>query len=154
MLLLMTVLLAGACGRGPSAAPTRRGDPGVRVAAAVLALERSGEHRLSAQQARQILPLLKVLRDTRPEDREASQALADQVMATLTPAQRAASDRLREQAQERFAQRGQGGAPLGVGGPGAGEPAPGDASLDPARRAEFRRRALDRAIRLLQPKAR
>lgn len=152
-LLLATALLAGACAREQSAAPTTpRGDPALRVAAAVLALGRGGEEPLSVEQARKILPLMKVLRDTSPEDRAASQALADEVLAILTPAQRAALERLREQAQDRAGQRGQPGGPpgSGPGDPGAGQ---GGAPPDPSRRAEFRRRAIDRAIRLLETKA-
>lgn len=155
-LVLLALLVLAGCSRG-GAAPTQtqRGDQAVRVALVVMALERSGEQPLTPDQARQILPLLKVLRDTSPDDRQVSQAIADQIFAILTPDQRAALERLREQAQERIRQRGQGGPPgPGVGGPGPGGPGPGGASPDPARRAEFRRRTIDRALRVLESKAR
>ncbi len=155
-LVLVVLLALAGCSRG-GAAPTQtqRGDPALRVALAVMALERSGEQPLSPDQARQVLPLLKVLRDTSPDDRQVSQAIADQILAILTPDQRAALERLREQAQERAQRRGQGRPPgPGVGGPGPGGPGSGGASPDPARRAEVRRRAVDRAIRVLESKVR
>lgn len=155
-LVLLALLAFAGCSRGGAApAQTQRGDPAVRVALAVLALERSGEQPLTPDQARQILPLLKVLRDTSPDDRQVSQAIADQILAILTPDQRAALERMREQAQERLRQSRPGGSPgPGVGGPGPGGPGPGGASPDPGRRAELRRRAIDRAIRVLEAKVR
>lgn len=102
----------------------------MRVAAAVVALERSRTP-LTKEQARQALPILEGLRDLRPEEREAARALADRFEALLTPAQRDSLWATRERLRERF-------------GPGP------RGSPDPQRLAEFRRRLLDRAVRLLE----
>lgn len=102
----------------------------MRVAAAVVALERSRTP-LTTEQARQALPILEGLRDLRPEEREAARALADRFEALLTPAQRDSLRATRERLRERF-------------GPGP------RGSPDPQRLAEFRRRLLDRAVRLLE----
>src|SRR3990172_7987979 len=147
-LVVIALLSLAACGRGGATqTQPERGDPAVGAALAVMALERSGDQQLTGDQARQILPLLKVLRDTSPEDRQVTQAIADQIFAIFTPAQRAALDRLREQARDRLpgCRPGPGPPARGVGGPGSGGLTP-----DPARRAEVRRRTLERAIRLLE----
>jgi hypothetical protein len=148
-----------------------RGDPGIAAAVAVGALLRSEAHRLTAAQITAVLPLLRVVRDTDPNDVEASRALADEIMRIFTPEQRAELTRLREQAQARRAERrGPGSGPgqrrpgsrLGPGGPGSpgGPGGPGFAPEVPGlqggpgagmgSRAEFRRRLLDRLIRRLE----
>src|SRR3989304_2604794 len=109
------------CGRGENKqTQSSGGDPGLRAALAVVALERSGDQQWTGAQARQILSLLKVLRDTSPEDRRVTQAIADQIFVIFTPAQRAALDRLREQARDRLPRRppAAGPPPPGGGGPG------------------------------------
>jgi len=147
LILLVAILVTGCSRAGDGGADRlRRGDPALRVALAIVALERSQEHRLTREQAGKILPLLKVLRDTRAEDREVAEAIADQVQGVLTPEQRAALQKLREEARERV--RRPGGP--GPGPPGRGQDGPGS---DPARRAEFRQRALDRAIRIVEARA-
>src|SRR3989304_713365 len=147
-LVVIALLSLAACGRGGATqTQPERGDPAVGAALAGLALEGGGGEGFSADQARQILPLLKVLRDTSPEDRQITQAIADQIFAILTPAQRAALDRLREQARDRLQRRRPGAGPPA---PGVGGPGPGGLNPDPARRAEGRRRTLERAIRLLE----
>src|SRR3989304_2755061 len=102
--LVLIALLSLAARRRGGATQTQaeRGDPAVGAALAVMALERSGDQQLTGDQARQILPLLKVLRDTSPQDRQVTQAIADQIFAIFTPAPRAALDRLREQARDRL----------------------------------------------------
>lgn len=147
VLVLLAIVSLAACSGGAAQTPSDRGDPALRVAVAVLALQRSGDQELTADQIKQILPLLKVLRDTSPDDHPAVQAIADQIVTLFTPAQRAALDRLRAQGPPQVQQRSPGnpaGPRPGVGGAGSGS------TPDPTRRAEFRRRALDRAIRLLE----
>ena len=145
-LVAIALLSLAACSRGATTQP-QPGDPALRAALAVMALERSGDQQLTGDQTRQILPLLKVLRDSSPEDRQVTQAIADQIFAIFTPAQRAALDRLREQARDRLQRRRPGAGPPA---PGVGGPGPGGLNPDPARRAEVRRRTLERAIRLLE----
>ncbi|MCS7171850.1 MAG: hypothetical protein N0A24_00260 [Armatimonadetes bacterium] len=128
---LAAVLLAG-CAQG-RAAPL--GDPAFRVAAAVLALERSGAP-LTPQQARQVLPLLEVLRNLRPEEREVAQRLLTRFEAVLTPAQKEALRTARERLRERV------------------RSAPRPGPVDPERAAEFRSRLVDRAVHLLERRAR
>ena len=124
----------------PRPAPAR-GDPAVAVAVAVGALLRSEAHRLSGEQVAAVLPLLRVLRDTDPNDLEASRALAEEITRTFTAEQRAELARLREEARAR---RGERQARSGFAPGGAGAP-PGVRS-----RAELRRRLLDRLIRRLE----
>lgn len=147
-LILLMALLAAGCSRGgeDSARRTRRGDPAIQAAFAIVALERSEEQRLTREQAGKILPLLKVLRDMSAEDRDAAQAVADQIRGLLTPGQQAALRQMREETRERSRRPGgQGAGPLGRGQGGGGP--------DPARRAELRRRALDRAIQIVEARA-
>ena len=147
-LVAIALLSLAACGRGGTAqTQSQGGDPALRAALAVVALQRSGDQQLTGDQTRQILPLLKVLRDSSPEDRQVTQAIADQIFAIFTPAQRAALDRLREQARDRLQRRRPGAGPPA---PGVGGPGPGGLNPDPARRAEVRRRTLERAIRILE----
>ncbi|MBI3975158.1 MAG: hypothetical protein HY334_02095 [Armatimonadetes bacterium] len=154
LLVLVAVMLAG-CSRGgqPGAQqPQAQGpaaDPGIRAALAVVALERDPDHAVTPEQAAKILPWLGVLRDMRPEDTEAGQAIADEILAVLTAEQRAALQRVREQARERVGPPGGEGAGPPRAGPG---PGPGGNPSDPARRAQFRRRIFDRAIDLLEGK--
>jgi len=146
-LILLMALLAAGCGRGGDTAQRlRRGDPAIQVAFAIVALERSDEQRLTREQAGKILPLLKVLRDMSAEDRDAAQAVADQIQGLFTPGQQAALRQMREETRERS--RRPGG--QGAGPPGRGQ---GGGGPDPGRRAELGRRALDRAIRIVEARA-
>jgi len=152
LIILLTGILAG-CGPGgsPSAPPQGQGpaaDPALRAALAVIALERDPASALTDAQATKILPWLRVLRDMRPEDVEAAQTIADEVFAVLTPGQRSVLQRLQEENRER--RRAPGG--QGAGLPGARPPAGDGFGPGPARRTEFRRRLIERAIRLLEAK--
>ncbi len=156
LLLLLLALLVAGCSRGgesSSGSPQRPGpaaDPGVRAALAVVALERDPATALTAEQAAKILPWLRVLRDMRPDDVAAAQPIADEVFSVLTPEQRSALQRLQEENRARRSSPGG----QGAGPPGARPPGVGDGSApDPARRAEFRRRLIERAIRLLEAKS-
>ena len=163
---LILVLAAGgilAYARFKSPPAPARGDPAIAAAVAVGALLRSETHRLTGEQIAAVLPLLRVLRDTDPNDAEASRALAEEITRVFTPEQRAELARLREEARARREERAaQGGAPGAArrrsgpgfvpGGPGVSggpggtpEAAPGVRS-----RAELRRRLLDRLIQRLE----
>ncbi len=124
--LVLAVLLLG-CARGGAAV---RAEPAVRVALAVLALQRSPVP-MRGQQAQRALAILEALRDLRPEEREAARSLASQFDALLTASQREVLRAAREQLRER------------VGGGRRASP-------DPQRLAELRRRLLDRAIQALR----
>lgn len=130
---IVLALAAGALAyrqyRFRQAAP--RGDPAVAVAVTIRALERSEKSRLSGDQVKAILPLLRVLRDTDPNDAEASRALAEQIRAQLTPEQLAALERMREEFRRRRE---------------SGEVRPGR----PRSRAEARQRTLSRLIQRLE----
>jgi len=111
---------------------------------------------LTNEQVKAILPLLRVLRDTDPADEAASRALAEEIRNRLTPEQRAAIARMREDAQ---AQRPLGqapqfgpGGPSGPGGPGVlGRPgAIAGAGGPGSTRADLRRQILTRLIERLQ----
>lgn len=147
LFLVVAAVLTAGCARSGSAQTEqrRRGDPGMRVAGAIVLLQRSEQHQFTPDQARKILPLLKVLRDTKPADREASRALADQILNVFTPAQRQAMDDMRRERRERFRRLPSEGSSPGAEGPGR--------RFDPARRGEFRRRAIDRAVLLLEARA-
>jgi hypothetical protein len=152
----------------PRPAPAR-GDPAIAVAVGVGALMRGEAHRLTPEQVTAILPLLRVLRDTDPNDTAASRALAEEITRVFTPEQRAELARLREEAQARRSSRVQGGGPAtgrrrlgpggsglpaGPGGPGLGPGMPG-AQAGPGTasgrsRAALRRRLLERVIRQLE----
>src|SRR3990170_326917 len=94
-----------------------RGDPAIAAAGAVGALLRSEIHRLSGEQIAAVLPLLRVLRDTDPNDAEASRALAEEITRVFTSEQRAELARLRDEARARREERAaQGGGPGGPGG--------------------------------------
>lgn len=159
----------------PRRSEPARGDPAIAAAVAVGALLRSENNHLSSAQVAAVLPLLRVLRDTDPNDVEASRALADEIMRIFTPEQRAELTRLREQALARRAERraaggspgggqrrpGRGGGPggpgslSGPGGPGFGPGRPGfqggpGGSAGMRSLAELRRRLLDRLIRRLE----
>ena len=136
-------------------------DPAVQIAVALGALERSDSFQLSPDQIRIILPLLRVLRDTNPDDVEASRALATAIRNALTPEQLAEIERLREQAQTRRENPrrapGGGGPGFGPGAPGQGGPGgpgAGPGAANPQTRAELRTRArqalLSRLIRFLE----
>lgn len=120
---------------------TARADPAVMVANAVGILMRSETHALTGEQIASILPLLRVLRDTDPNDAEVSRALAREINSILTPEQRAEVERMRDEArQRREAQGGQAGVP------GGGSRAPGGARP----RGEIRQRLLSRLIERLE----
>jgi hypothetical protein len=152
LIILLTITLAG-CSGGGSPSGQSRGrapapDPALRVVLAVVALERDPASALTDAQAAKILPWLRVLRDMRPEDVEAAQTIADEVLALLTSGQRSVLQRLQEENRERR------GAPGGQGAglPGARPPAGDGSGPGPAGRTEFRRRLIERAIRLLEAK--
>ena len=126
----------------------QRGDPALATALAIRALEQGGDRRLSKDQIGQILPLLKVLRDTDPNDAEVSRALAGQVQGILTSEQRDALQRIREEARTRRQQSGQAVGPRRGPGPGGG-PGVGPPG-GPGSRAELRQRMLGRLIDYLE----
>lgn len=140
---------------------TARADPALTVALAINTLERGGTYRLSDEQIAAVLPLLRVLRDTDPNDVEASRALAREIMSQLTAEQRAELDRVREQAQRRRQEQGgrrprrpggPGAGAVGPGGPGVFGPGPGGAAGQAAGRSrtEIRHRLLGRLIDALK----
>ncbi len=149
----------------PRASTAQRADPALAIAVAIGALERSDEFQLTAEQTKAILPLLRVLRDTDPNEVEVSRALAEAIREELTPDQLAELDRVRQEAASRRAQA-QGGqgqrrrAPgqFGSGGPGFGPGglgvAPGAGSArtgaNAAARAQIRQRLLSRLIERLE----
>jgi hypothetical protein len=137
---------------------TARADPAVMVANAVGVLMRSETHALTGEQIASILPLLRVLRDTDPNDAEVSRALAREINSILTPEQRAEVERMREEARQRreesgsqrqrragpgFNPPGDGGSGVQPGGVGRG---PGGARS----RGEIRQRLIGRLIERLE----
>ncbi len=130
----------------------QQGDPAIALAGALVALGRDPEVALTPDQVKTMLPFLRVLRDTDPNDAEVSKALAEQIRNLLTPQQQAAIARMREEVQAgrapgQFPRSGSGPrGPGGLGAPGssfgAGGPQGG--------RAEFRRQVLTRLIERLQ----
>jgi len=129
----------------------QRGDPALATVTAIRVLERS-EHPLTTEQVRTILPMMKVLRDTDPNDVEASGALAEQIRVVFTREQHAELEQAREEAFERRQSReGRGPGtdrqrgPRGFGPPGRGQGGPGGFN-----RAEFRERILSRLIQQLE----
>lgn len=129
---------------GGRPAQAQRGDPAIAITAAIRVLERSEPYRLTGEQVKEILPLLKVLRDTDPNDVEAARALGEQIRATFTPAQRAEIERVREEAR----QRRQSTEP---GRPGPTRPGGGQGVTDRGTsRAELRQRILSRLIERLE----
>ncbi|MGH2399215.1 MAG: hypothetical protein ACRDF6_05165, partial [bacterium] len=107
-----------------------------------------------------ILPLLRVLRDTDPNDAEVSRALAREITGLFTAEQRAEVERMRSEGRER--REGQGGAPgqQRRGGPGVASSdegpqarAPGGGPRGPGGmrpRGEMRQRLLSRLIERLE----
>ncbi|HEV8354137.1 MAG TPA: hypothetical protein VGR24_08065 [bacterium] len=146
----------------PRAAAQAQQDPALAIAIALTALERSESHQLTDEQIRTVLPLLRVLRDTDPNETEVSRALVASIRKVLTPEQLAALEEMRQEAQARRDQggvpgpqrprRGPGGPGVGPGGPGA--PGLGPGAATPEARAAFRRQArqalLSRLIRRLE----
>lgn len=137
----------------PGPVQAQRGDPAIAIATTIRVLERSEQYRLTQEQVKEILPLLKVLRDTDPNDAEASRALAEQVRATFTPAQRAEIERVRDEARRQRQSTdpersgpGRPGAGRGFGPPG-GSQGGSDRGFS---RAEFRQRMLSRLIERLE----
>jgi hypothetical protein len=129
----------------------QRADPAIAAASAIRVLERS-EHPLTTEQVKTVLPMMKVLRDTDPNDVEASRALAEQIRAAFTREQHAELEQAREEALERRQSReGRGPGtdrqrgPRGFGPPGRGQAGPGGFN-----RAEFRERILSRLIQQLE----
>lgn len=134
----------------PQPAAAQRADPALAVAVAIGALERSDQYQLTAGQAKVILPLLRVLRDTDPNDVEVSRALAAAIRRALTPDQLAELDRLRREASTRRAQA-QSGQGQRQRVPGAfGPSGPGGNGGSAAARAQIRQRVLTRLIERLE----
>lgn len=137
---------------------TALADPAVMVANAVGILMRSDSHALTGEQIAAILPLLRVLRDTDPNDTEVSRALAREISSNLTPVQRAEVERMRGEARQR--REAQGGQAQRRGGPGVDSPegggqagAPGGTPRVPGgarARGEIRQRLLSRLIARLE----
>lgn len=124
-----------------------RADPAVMVANAVGVLMRSETHALTGEQIASILPLLRVLRDTDPNDMEVSRALAREISSMLTPEQRAEVERMREEARQR--REAQGGQEQRRAGPRFNPP--GDGGQAGARsRGEIRQRLLSRLLERLE----
>jgi hypothetical protein len=129
----------------PRATAQGQQDPALQVALALTALERSESHQLSDDQIRTVLPLLRVLRDTNPDNADVTRALVTSIRKVLTPEQLAALEQMRVEAQAR---RDQDGGPglqrprRGPGGPGQGL-APGGpgGAPNPQTRAAFRAQA-------------
>lgn len=127
------------------------GDPSFRVLA-VVALARDGaQHPLTKDQIRAIVPLLRSLKDLAPDEREATQAVVSEILKTLTPEQRAELRTKRAFALGRRSSRPGSGSPgfsvgrsTGGGGDGSGPP----------NRVQARARILDRAIAVLEERAR
>lgn len=135
-----------------------RADPALMVANAVGMLMRSETHALTGEQIASILPLLRVLRDTDPNDAEVSLALAREINSLLTPEQRAEVERMRAEARQR--REGQGGQEQRRGGPGFTSPGDGAQARAPGvgprasggtqPRGEMRQRLLSRLIERLE----
>jgi len=126
------------------------GDPSFR-ALAVVALARDGaQHPLTKDQIHAIVPLLRSLKDLAPDEREAAQAVAREILNTLTPDQRAELRNQRALALGRRTGRlGQGGPGFGGGGRFAGGGGGGEGS-GPPDRLQLRARLIDRAIAFLK----
>lgn len=120
----------------------QQGDPAVALAVAVAVLDQRPDTRLTPTQAEQMLPYLRVLRDTDVNDVEASRALIEQIRSMLTPEQLAAMRQLRE--QFRVQRPPDGTTPQGPPGlrPGGGD------------RTGLRRQILGRLIDQLQTRVR
>jgi uncharacterized membrane protein YgcG len=120
------------------------GDPSFR-ALAVVALARDGaQHPLTKDQIRAIVPLLRSLKAFAPDEREQTQAVVGEILNTLTPEQRAELRTRRPLAfGGRSARPGSGGPGFGGGGDGSGPPS----------RLQVRARILDRAIAVLEERA-
>ncbi len=119
-------------------------DLAITLAGSLRVLAGNPEVALTPEQVKAILPFLRVLRDTDPSDEAASRALAEEIRNLLTPEQRAAIARTREDAQA-LRQSGQvprldAEARRGSGGPGG----------PVGTRAELRRQILTRLIERLQ----
>lgn len=119
-----------------------RGDPAVATAQALVALQRApglDAVRLTTQQIDTIIPLLRVLRDSDPNDREAVAAVVRDIRAVLTAEQIRALEGLRDRALQRVAGTRQ-----------ARRRPPGGGENPGLTVAELRRRVIDRAIRVLE----
>ena len=124
------------------------GDPAFR-ALAVVALARDGaEHPLTKDQIRAIIPLLRSLKDFAPDEREATRAVAREIMNRLTPEQRA---ELRNQRRAFPGPPGQDGTRFPGGARRFGD-AGGDGS-GPPDRLQMRARIIDRAVAFLEQRA-
>ncbi len=143
---ILAVLAVGFTGylRIRPAPAAQQPDLAITLAASLRVLAGNPEVALTPEQVKAILPFLRVLRDTDPSDEAASRALAEEIRNLLTPEQRAAIARMREDAQ---ALRQSGQAPRlgaegrrGSGGPGG----------PVGTRAELRRQVLTRLIERLQ----
>ncbi len=143
---ILAVLAAGFTGylRIRPAPAAQQSDLAITLAASLRVLAGNPEVALTPEQAKAILPFLRVLRDTDPSDEAASRALAEEIRNLLTPEQRAAIARMREDAQA-LRQSGQAlrlGAEGRRGSGGPGGPV--------GTRAELRRQVLTRLIERLQ----
>ncbi|MGQ0571763.1 MAG: hypothetical protein ACT4P5_19845 [Armatimonadota bacterium] len=139
----------------PAAQPQRAVDPGFQLILAIRALERTPETQLTKEQIARILPFVKALKDVPPADADAAGAIAQAVRDAFTPEQRSALEEARKRFQERMrtqgAQAGGGGGFGGGEGGGSGASGPGaGAQLNDERRAQFRTRACERMIRVLE----
>jgi len=124
--------------------PPLQGDPALALAVALVGLDRTPEGGLSPDQVKHMLPLLRVLRDIDPNDVAASRAMTEEIRNLLTPEQRAAIARRREEVQ---AQRQPGQAPRGAAGGSRGPLGPGVSGGD---RAALRRQIFTLLIERLQ----
>ncbi|MBM3450290.1 MAG: hypothetical protein FJX78_04815 [Armatimonadetes bacterium] len=135
----------------PSGTGPRRVDPGIRSAGAVIGLERTTDNRVRKDQAKRILPMMKVLRGMKMADREAGDAVALQIWGVFTQNQKDALLAMREARRRQFEQqRAAGGAPGGAGGPAT---AGGPGGFDPARLVERRKQLMDQAVKILETRA-
>lgn len=121
----------------------QQGDPAIAMAIGLAVLERNPEVALTPEQVRTMLPFLRVLRDIDPNDFDVSRALIERIRDLLTPEQRAAIARMREESQ---AQQRSGQFPPGSGSSRGSLGAGGQ----PAGRVELRRQVLSRLIERLQ----
>jgi uncharacterized membrane protein YgcG len=129
------------------------GDPAFR-ALAVVALARDGaEQPLTKDQIRAIIPLLRSLKDFAPDEREATRAVAREILNTLTPEQRA---ELRNQRRAfpggRPGRSGQDG--TGFAGGGRRFADAGGEGSGPPDRLQMRARIIDRAVAFLEQRMR
>ncbi len=148
------VMIVGLRGRQARVA----GDPAFR-ALAVVALARDGaQHPLTKDQIKAIVPLLRSLKDLAPDERAAARAVVNEILGTLTADQRAELRAQRSFFQQgrRRPQPGQGGPGIaggGGGGRGGAAGGPGGDGSGPPDRLQLRARLIDRAVAILEQRA-